>query len=308
MSVNPRRSESSHLGHPRHWPTWIALGGFRLLNLLPWSWQRALAAVLGMVIYYIVPVRRRVALINLRLAFPDLAESERRRLARRHYGSLALGIFETCAAWWSPPARLPPHRIIGLEHLHTAAAAGEGALVVTGHVTLLELGARIINEKITFNALYRDPNNPAVAAVMRRSRERLLDRAIHFDDLRGLLRTLKAGGLVWYAPDQGKQTKMSEILPFFGEPAITNVATSRIAQMSGCRVIPYFARRLADGSYELEVFPPWENFPSGDHTADALRVNHFIEEQVQRAPEQYFWVHKRYKRRGPDLPDVYARP
>ncbi len=303
--MSTRRSESSHLAHPKYWPTWFGLGVFYLLNYLPWSCKRALATVLGTLIFHVIPVRRRVTLINLKLAFPDLSESDRRRLARAHYRSLALGLFETCAAWWSPSHRLPPFKIIGKEHLVTAAKAGKGALVVTAHVTLLEMGARIVNEQIEFNALYRDPNNPVVAGIMRSNREKHLRSAIPFDDLRGLLRVLKSGGLVWYAPDQGKKTKMSEILPFFGEPAITNVATSRIAQMSGCRVIPYFARRLTDGSYELQVFPPWENFPSGDHTADALRVNHFIEEQVKRAPEQYFWVHKRYKRRGEGYPDVY---
>ncbi|MCF3648496.1 lysophospholipid acyltransferase family protein [Synoicihabitans lomoniglobus] len=295
----------SNLKHPKHWPTWFGLGVFYLLNLLPWPIKRALAAVLGWCVYHIVPVRRRVTLINLRLAFPAKTESEIRELARAHYGSLALGLFETVSAWWSPTNRLPRHRIIGLEHLHAAAASHRGALVVTGHVTLLEMGARIINEQVEFCALYRDPNNPAVAEVMRRIRERHLKQAIPFDDLRGLLRALKQGGLVWYAPDQGKKTKMSEVLPFFGEPAVTNVATSRIAQMSGCQVIPYYAHRLADGTYELQVYPAWENFPSGDHTADAMRVNHFIEEQVRRSPEQYFWVHKRYKRRGEGYPDVY---
>ena len=284
---------------------WIGLGFFYVLTLLPWSIRRLLARVLGAIIYHLIPVRRRVVLINLRLAFPDLSKTDLRRLARAHYRSLAMGVFETCAAWWAPRHRLPPFRIIGKEHLDTAAAAGRGALVVTAHVTLLEIGARIVNEQVDFNALYRDPNNPVLASIMRRNREKHLKTAIHFDDLRGLLRVLKQGGLVWYAPDQGKKTKMSEILPFFGEPAITNVATSRIAQMSGCRVVPYFARRLDDGSYELQAFPAWENFPSGDHTADALRVNAFIEEQVRRAPEQYFWVHKRYKRRGDGYTDVY---
>lgn len=287
---------------------WTGLGLFWLLTQLPWGLRRPLAAALGTFIYYVVPVRRRVVWVNLRLAFPELTETARRRLARAHFRSLALGLFETCAAWWSPGRRLPRHRIVGLEHLHAAAASGRGALVLTAHLTLLELGARVINELVDFDALYRDANNPVVAAIMRRNREHHLKRAIPFEDLRALVRALKAGDLVWYAPDQGKSTKMSELLPFFGEPAITNVATSRIAQMSGCLVVPYFARRLPDHSYELEVFPPWENFPSGDHTADARRVNQFIEEQVRRAPEQYFWVHKRYKRRGPDLPDVYQQP
>lgn len=284
---------------------WAGMGIFWTLNLLPWTVKRVLAVALGLIIYYLIPIRRSVVATNLRLAFPELSSPERRRLALAHYQSLSLGVFETCTAWWSPTHRLPPHRIIGIEHLRDAIATGKGSLVVTAHVTLLELGARIINEQIPFAALYRDANNPVVASIMRRIREKHLEVAIHFDDLRNLLRTLKKGYLVWYAPDQGKRTKMSEVLPFFGEPAVTNVATSRIAKMSGCQIIPYFARRLNDGSYELETFAPWENFPSGDHTADAIRVNEFIESQVRRAPEQYFWVHKRYKARGPDYPDVY---
>lgn len=289
-----------------YWPTWFGLGLFKVLNSLPWGLKRPLAASLGQLIYYLVPVRRHVTLTNLGLAFPHLSAPERRRLARAHYRSLALGLFETCAAWWSPSRRLPRYEIRGREHLEKAAADERGALVLTAHVTLLEMGARIINEQFTFCALYRDPNNPAVAQIMRQSREHHLRHAIPFDDLRGLVRALKEGNMVWYAPDQAKRTKMSEILPFFGEPAVTNVATSRIAKMSGCSVVPYYAHREADGSYVLEAFPAWENFPSGDHTADAIRVNTFIEQQVKQYPEQYFWVHKRYKRRGADLPDVYA--
>jgi len=292
--------------NPLYWPTWLGLGVFYLLNFLPWTVKRGLGAALGQFIYYVVPVRRSVVCTNLRLAFPCDSEREIRRLARAHYRSLGIGLFETCAAWWSPPHRLPSFRIEGREHLEAALASGEGALVLTAHITLLEMGARIVNEQLPFCALYRDPNNPIVADIMRRTRESHLRHAIPFEDLRGLIRTLKEGNLVWYAPDQAKRTKMSEILPFFGEPAVTNVATSRIAKMSGCRVVPYFAHRESDGSYVLEVWPPLENFPSGDHTADALRVSQFIEDRVRLHPEQYFWVHKRYKRRGDGYPEVYT--
>ena len=300
----PRKSRSPV--HPIHWPAWAALGLFRLLNPLPWPVKRTLAAVLGTAIYWVIPIRRRVVLINLQVALPDLTESARRRLARAHYRSLAQGLFETCAAWWSPTAQLPAHEVRGREHLEAAVNDPRGALVLTGHVTLLELGARILNEQFPFSALYRDPKNAAIATIMRRARERHLVHAISADDLRHLIRVLKEVHLVWYAPDQGKLTKMSELVPFLGEPALTNVATSRIAQMSGCQVLPYFAHRAPDHTYVLEFFPPWQNFPSGDHLVDAERVNQFIGEQVRQHPEQYFWVHQRYKRRGPDLPDVYA--
>jgi KDO2-lipid IV(A) lauroyltransferase len=302
-----RRSERSDLWMPQHWPTWLGLGLFRVLTLLPWSVRCGLARALAAFVYHVVPIRRRIVVINLRLCFPEKPEAEIRALARAHYHALALGLFETCEAWWADANELPPFRMIGSEHLEAALARGKGALFLTGHFTTLELSSRMVATAFPFGCMYRDPNNPVVASVMRDIREKRTAVAVHWDDLRGLLRALKQNYPIWYAPDQAKRTKMSEILPFFGVPALTNAATSRIAQMSGCAVVPYVGRRLPDGTYELEILPALENFPSGDHTADALRVNELIEGFVRRAPEQYFWVHRRFKRRGPDLPDVYAR-
>jgi KDO2-lipid IV(A) lauroyltransferase len=129
--------------------------------------------------------------------------------------------------------------------------------------------------------------------------------AVHFDDLRNLVRALRAGHTIWYAPDQGKRTKLSEILPFFGVPAITNTATGKITEMTNAPVVPYFAKREADYSYTLTILPALENFPTTDGAADAVRINQLIEEYVRQAPEQYFWVHKRFKARGPGYPEVY---
>ncbi len=302
-----RTSEQRRLWLPQYWPTWAGLGLFRLLNRLPWRAQCACARSLGWFAYHIVPIRRRVVLVNLRLCFPEKPEREIRALARAHYRSLALGLFETCAAWWNPVARLPPHRIVGREHLDRAVALGRGVIVLTAHVTILEMCGRIMIENFRFGCLYRDPNNPVVASQMRRSREKGMAVAVHFDDLKGLIRALRAGYPIWYAPDQGKRTKQTEILPFFGVPAITNTATSKLAEMTGAPVVPYFGRREPDGSYTLSILAPLDNFPTADAAADAVRINRLIEEQIRRAPEQYFWVHRRFKARGPDYPDVYAR-
>ncbi|MDB6165911.1 MAG: lipid biosynthesis lauroyl (or palmitoleoyl) acyltransferase, partial [Lacunisphaera sp.] len=153
--------------------------------------------------------------------------------------------------------------------------------------------------------LYRDPNNPVIAHLMRGQRARHLSPAVHFDDLRGLVRGLRGNAAIWYAPDQGKRTKSSEILPFFGVPAITNTATSKIAEMTGCAVVPFFAQREADHSYTLTILPALENYPTADAAADAIRINQLIEQHIRLAPEQYFWVHKRFKARGPGYPEVY---
>lgn len=300
-----RASESNRLWLPQHWPMWIGLAVFRLANRLPWSAQRALARLLGAFVYHVVPVRRHVALVNLRLCFPEKSATEIRALARAHYDSLALGLFETCAGWWSSAAELPPHTIVGHEHLERAIAGRKGVILLTAHFTTLELCARMMNERFDLSVLYRDPNNPVIAAEMRAQRERHVNIAVHFDDLKGLIRALRSGEAMWYAPDQGKRTKLTEILPFFGIPAITNTATGKLAAMTGAPVVPYFAKREPTGSYTLTILPPLENFPTEDASADAIRVNRLIEDHVRLAPEQYLWVHKRFKARGPGYPEVY---
>jgi KDO2-lipid IV(A) lauroyltransferase len=300
-----RASEQSKLWYPQHWPMWIGVGLLWVLDKLPWPEKRFLARRLGWFAFNVLTIRRRVVFTNLRLCFPKLSVQQIGLLSRAHYDSLALGLFEVCAGWWSPTKQLPAHRIHGLEHLNQALARGKGAILLTAHFTTLELCGRMLAEAAPMGGLYRDPNNPVVAHLMRGQRERHMSVAVHFDDLRGLVRALRAGHAIWYAPDQGKRTKSSEILPFFGVPAITNTATSKIAEMTGAPVIPYFAKREADHSYTLTILPPLENFPTANASADAIRINHLIEDHIKAAPEQYFWVHKRFKARGPGYPEVY---
>lgn len=300
-----RASEQPRLWLPQHWPMWVGLGLFRILTKFPWSVQCALARALGIFVYYVIPIRRHVVFVNLRLCFPEKSESDIRALARAHYRSLALGLFETCNGWWTDSAKLPRHELIGGENLAHALSLKKGVVMLTAHFTTLELCARMMTAHFKFGGLYRDPNNPVLAAEMRVQRERHMTVAVHFNDLKGLIRALRSGEAIWYAPDQGKRTKQSEILPFFGVPAITNTATSKLAEMTGAPVVPYFARRERNGSYTLTVLPALDNFPTADAAADAVRINRLIEEHIRHAPEQYLWVHKRFKARGPGYPEVY---
>jgi KDO2-lipid IV(A) lauroyltransferase len=303
-----RASEQSKLWLPQYWPMWIGLGLFRLASrgLAPEE-KRRIARGLGSLFFRAIRLRRHIVLVNLRLCFPEKSEKEIRALALAHYEALALGLFEVCTGWWARDEDLPPHRIIGLEHLDAAVARGHGALLLTAHFTTLEICGRLLIDAYGMGGLYRDPNNPVLAHIMRGQRERQMTIAVHFDDLKGLVRALRAGHSIWYAPDQGKRTPGSEILPFFGVPAITNTATSKIAKMTGTSVVPFFGRREPDGSYTLTIHPALENFPTEDATADAIRINRLLEEGIRLAPEQYFWIHKRFKARGPGYPDVYAR-
>jgi KDO2-lipid IV(A) lauroyltransferase len=289
--------------HLRHWPALLGVGAFKLLSRLPWPVQTALGRLMGSLFFHVVRVRRHVVAVNLRLAFPEKTAREQHALAAAHYRSLGLGLFETCLAWWAPSRRLPPYKIVGREHLEAAQARGKGVLLLTAHFTTLEICARMLVEHVPFGCLYREANNAVVAEQMRLAREARTKIAVPMDDLRGLLRALKQGHTIWYAPDQGKRTKLSAVLPFFGVPAMTNTATSRLAEMTGASVVPYFGRRLPDGSYELNIMPALDNFPTSSAEEDSLRINRIFEEQIRSAPDQYFWVHRRFKlsRRGTEV-------
>lgn len=280
-----------------------------LLIQLPVRWQQRMGKFLGEAFYRLFPYRKRVGAINLAICFPQKTEQERSELLRRHYHSMGIGVLEMAMAWWGRPGRFTAMGSVdGLEHLHAARQGGRGVILLTAHFTTLELCGRILNEQEVFSCLYRKPNNPVLERYMTRARERLMRRVIHFDDMMGFIRALKEGETIWYAPDQGKSFKYTALLPFFGEPAITNTATARIAGMTGSAIVPYFGYRRPDGSYHVRIYPELKHLPSGDWEADAVAINHVIEDFIRIAPDQYFWLHRRFKARGPGYSDVYAKP
>jgi len=275
--------------------TWTTLGLLWLVSRLPWGVQRLLADAFGAFAFHVVRIRRHVTMVNLRVCFPELTEAARRTLGRRHYQALAFGILEVARCWWRPPGDLPPARITGVEALERARASGRGVLLVSGHFTTLEIAGRILGLRTPLCCLYRDPNNAVLAAMLRRHRTAWASRAIEMRDMTGLLRALRDGEAVWYAPDQGKWTPQSAVLPFFGRPAITNLSTPRLAKMSGAAVFTFFPRRAPDGSYELTVGPELAGIPSADPEADTARLTALLEDAIRAAPEQYLWVHRRFK-------------
>lgn len=279
--------------------TRAGLGLLWLVSRLPWRLQRSLAAAAGWAVFHLAPVRRHVTLVNLRVCFPELTEKERQLLARRHYQSLVLGGLESARCWWRGPEELPAFRIEGLESLERARARGRGVIVVSGHFTTLEIAGRMLALRTRLCCLYRDPNNAVIADLLRRHRTAWAARAIGMHDVSGLVRALRDGEAVWYAPDQGKWTPQSLTLPFFGRPAITNTSTARLAQMTGAAVLTFFASRLEDGTYVLRLSEPLENFPSDDPAEDTCRLTKLLEDAIRAVPEQYLWVHQRFKgRRG----------
>jgi KDO2-lipid IV(A) lauroyltransferase len=184
-------------------------------------------------------------------------------------------------------------------------AAGRGVLLVSGHFTTLEIAGRLLSLRTPLSCLYRDPNNPVLAALFRHHRGQWLRQAISMNDLNGLFRALRGGETVWYAPDQGKWTQQSAVLPFFGRPAITNTSTARLAKMTGAAVFTFFPRREPDGTYVLTISPELTEIPGPDPEADTLRLIGLLEQAVRAAPEQYLWVHRRFKSFGGNLASPY---
>jgi KDO2-lipid IV(A) lauroyltransferase len=309
----PSSSERSLLGfwQPRFWPAWLGIGLLRLLVMLPFRLQVSIGASVGRLMYLSLGDRRRVADVNLRLCFPDLPESERRRLLRMHFSSLGIGLFELGMAWWASDQRVRSLvRLDGIGNLQNALSGGRGALIVSGHFAATELTGRAVQLAVpNLAARYRPNRNPLVDQLLRRGRSRVAPIQIPKDNIRQLLRALKQGAGVWYASDQSYRRQHSVLVPFFGEPAMTNGALTHIARLSGAPVVPYFPRRLPKGrGYEVTLLPALKDFPTTDIGHDARRINALIEERIRLAPEQYYWIHRRFKGRPDQYPDPYRRP
>ncbi len=292
---------------PRHWPTWLGLGLMRLVSLLPWSLQIRLGSALGSLLYHLIRSRRRVADINLRHCFPEMTASEREQLVRDTFRASAISIFEGGMSWWGSDRRLKPlYQIEGLEHLQAARAQGRGVILLGGHYTTLEISGRFLAYHVEgLQPIYKPARNPLFEAVLAHSRKRLFDDLLNSTDMRTILRNLKKGKVVWYAPDQDFGRERSVFAPFFGVPTATLNTTARMARLSKAPIVPYTSERLADGRFVIRLQAALENFPSGDDLEDASRTNRILEEQIRRVPAQYLWVHKRFKTRPKGEPGFY---
>lgn len=292
---------------PTHWPAWLVLGVFWCLHWLPYRAQLALGSGLGRLAWHAVPKRRQVVIRNLELCFPDRDAVWHQSMARAHFRAIGIGVFEMTMCWWMSESRLRSLVTVhGMEHYRSAQALGRGVILFSAHFTTLEIVTRLFALEGPTCAMFRPPDNAVLRWAMQRFRGRLASRIIPNNDVRGMLRALKDNETIWYAADQSTKFKYAEMVPFFGEPALTNVALSRIAKMSAAAVVPFFGARRADGTgYDLHIGEALSDFPGGDAVADALRTNALIEEAVERVPEQYFWIHRRFKNRGPDYPDPY---
>lgn len=284
---------------------WALLGVLWMLAQLAWPLQRALGAPFGALLKVVLPDRRRAARRNLELAFPAMPADARETLLDRSFRDLGIGLFEFARAWWGSIAPLRRGvRIEGLEHLRALQAEGRGVLMVSGHFMTLEICGRLLCDHVPLAGMYRRHRSPVFEWAVLRGRLRYACAMFGNDDIRGAIRHLKRGGLLWYAPDQDMRGKDTVFAPFFGIPASTITATHQLARISGCAVVPFFHRREG-ARYVLRIAPPLAPFPTDDAAADSARVNAQIEAMVREAPSQYLWIHRRFKRQ-PDGVSLYS--
>ena len=277
------------------------------LARLPWSWQRTLGRWFGAVLRVTLRGRRQIAQRNLALCFPALDDAARTSLLHDHFDALGIGLFEVARAWWGSIDALRRGLVIeGLEHLGAARAGGRGVIVVSGHFTTLEVCGRLLCDHVPLAGMYRPYPQPAMEWAVLRGRARYAAAMFAKQDVRGAVRHLKRGGLLWYAPDQDPSRGDSVFVPFLGQPAHSLTSTHQLARLSGAAVVLFEHARLEDGRYRLRLWPAFDAFPSSDATQDTARVMGGIETMVRHAPSQYLWIHRRFKRRPEGAADVYA--
>jgi KDO2-lipid IV(A) lauroyltransferase len=309
--VKPKTDKSlqfrSYLA-PKYWLLWIAIGLLRLSVYLPPAAIQRLGSVVGILIYRVIPSRRRAAHINIKQAFPKFSKKEIEALNKKSFKSMGTSIFEMGIAWFEKSSVLKQQcQIEGKEYLDQAIKNNKAVILLTGHFTTLEMGGRLIGHYVNkYNAIFKKAHNPLFNALMVHYRSKMGDELIENKNVRSIIHGLKKGHTTWFAPDQDFRYQDIVFTPFLGGIASTLTATAKIAKMTKAAVVPFYPVRLDNGKgFKLIILPALENFPSGDIEADSARVNKAIEEMVYANPEQYLWLHKRFKTQPDGRSSIY---
>jgi len=285
----------------------ILIGLLWTLHFLPLRLLAPLGQGFGMAVYLLGRDRRRVALTNLRLCFPELDEAARRRLARAHFRALGRSVLERSLSWWSSVQRLA--RIVHVEGKEQwQRAAGRPIILLVPHFVGFEMGGVGVNLEHPLVSIYSAQKDPVLDAAFLRARRRFMPTKLYSrqEGVRPIIRGLRSGLPFFYLPDMDYGARDAVFVPFFGVQTATITGLARIAQLAGAVVIPCITRQLPGSrGYHVRLYPPWQDFPSADPAADARRMNAFIEERVREMPEQYYWVHRRFKTRPPGEASPY---
>ena len=282
---------------------------FWLLHFLPLPLLARVGQLLGALLFHIGNRRRRIALTNLALCFPELSDSQRQTLARRHFRVLGRSILERSLLWWASPERLSRLiRVNGEERISTLRDAGRPVILLAPHFVGLDAGGIGITMRFDIVSMYSVQKNPVFDRLLLHGRKRFGDQMLlsRQDGARSSIKAMRSGRPFYYLPDMDFGRRDSVFVPFFGVDAATITGLSRLAHAAGAAVVPCITRMLSGGQgYVVDIGEAWADFPTNDVSADSARMNAYIESVVRSQPEQYYWVHRRFKTRPEGHPRVY---
>lgn len=280
-----------------------------LLHPLPLPLLARLGNILGALLYLFARERRHIAHTNLRLCFPEYSQTQINTLAKRNFRAFGRSFLERSILWWSSATRIQKLiSIDGLEHLQHAQQNGQPIILLAPHFVALDVGWSWLTQQMNLVSMYSNQKNPYINKKLRNRRLRFGHSQLYSrqQGLRPIIKAMKQGTPFYYLPDQDQGVKDGMFSPFFGIPTATLTAVPRLAKITGAQIIPFTSRMKTDGSgYQLRFYPAWQHYPSGDLSADTRRMNAFIEQSIDAMPEQYFWLHKRFKTRPPGEAKLY---
>ena len=289
--------------------SYLALALLWLLHFLPLAMLATLGRMTGRALYYVAARRRKIVQINLAWCFPELDEAQRTQLAKANFETLGRSLLERGILWWASPERIS--RLIhieGLEKIHALQAAGRPIILLAPHFLGLDVGGVAIAMRFKAVTIYAAQSNPVFDDVVRKGRIRFGDSIMlsRQDSVRASIKAMRAGRVFYYLPDLNFRRRESIFVPFFGIPTATITGLSRLSKAAGAAVVPCVTRILPAGQgYQVEIGDPWADFPTEDFEADTARMNAWIEAKIRTMPEQYYWVHRRFKTRPIGEPKPY---
>ena len=285
--------------HPRYWPAWAGLFFLRLIELLPFTYHQAIGRGLGRIMSKKLKRRRHNAEVNIDICFPALSSKEKADLVDANMISTGLGVIETCFSWWASDQQILKRcRIEGLELLDQAKSEGRGVLLIGAHYTTLDLAGRIIGLHADLDITYKRQKNEVFDYYINKVREKSFKNLIEKGQVRTMIKSLKNGRTIWFAPDQDFGRRGAVFAPFFGRLAATISSVGKLLRVTNAKPLFYsMFREVEDGKvvYVARVFDPFNDGFGDDDMENAILLNTAIEDVIMTHPEQYLWVHERFR-------------
>lgn len=296
---------------PRFWPSWLGLAVLRLTLICPRKWVDTLGAQLGKLYFKLNKKRRKIMMINLRMAFPEKSDAEREMLARRHFVVAIQTLLDSAILWWGSDKRLQKYiHVDGIENYQHAIDHNKNVILLTGHFIGLEFGGTMVSKHFPHIGLIKPLRNPLINWYVAKGRTRY-DALLYLrsDGMRPVIKAIKSGHGFYYLPDEDHGIDKSVFVDFFATKAAMIKGVAKLVRLCDAVALPAYVRRI-DGKqgYQLVIKPALKDFPCGDEQQDAQRVATSLEENIREYPEQYMWTYRLFNTRPGGEKTPYERP